>query len=135
MPSVHSTGGYSACYQRKNVILSITWLPTLRHTTETCLHDELVQYGTNVTRITNHFLTGFKTHSMILKPIPNTGKMDKSLRLHRSWLKGNPTAVLLLKEHSNQMTPNDILSYTHRSVPCSTHTSNSILLLLLYLLQ
>lgn len=54
--------------------------------------------GANIPGITNHFLTGFKTDCVRLEPIPDTGKRDKNLRVDRSWLKGKPTTVLLLKK-------------------------------------
>ena len=45
-----------------------------------------------------------------MEPISDTAKVAKTLRLDGS--KGKSTTIILLKEHSNKMTPNDIMLYS-----------------------
>lgn len=47
-----------------------------------------------------------------MDPIPGIGKVDKTLTLDRPWAYGKAYyCLVLLKEHSNQMTLNDIPLY------------------------
>jgi hypothetical protein len=50
-----------------------------------------------------------------MKPIPQIDQVAKNLRVDRSQTSEIPNTALLLKEHSNKLTPNDILFFLYVS--------------------
>lgn len=79
-----------------------------------CRHIYWSNSGTNIIGITNHcFKVEFKAHAIRQNSYLPPSKVVKNLRLdlcHGS--RGKPT-IILLKEHNNNMIPNNISS-THR---------------------
>lgn len=56
-----------------------------------------------------------------MEPISNTAWMAKNLKLGRPGYRGQPNAIVLLKEHSNKTTPSDILPYSYTHALLSHH--------------
>lgn len=107
----HSWYWKAFCYQRRKITLKITQSQTLQY---------IITYGTNVTRITNHFLKiRFKAHSLRGSPYLTLLKMPRNWVQIARGLKGKPNTVLLLKNIATKwflMTH----CYTHRSMFHST---------------
>jgi hypothetical protein len=66
---------------------------------------EIHASDTSIMGVTNNFLIVFKTHE--IESLLDTSKMAKNL----PWARGKPNTIILLKDHSNKMTPNDVLIY------------------------
>lgn len=109
--SIHGARRYSACYWRRKVIINTTQIQTLRLITVTCLQATLV-YQWHTCYGSNHFcFYGFKAHFMRWKPYLILLKGSRNWDLIGHWPMVKPNTVIQLQEHSNKLTPNDILLY------------------------
>ena len=59
--------------------------------------------------VTNHLMLTFMAPMYEMEITPDTVTVAKTLGLYRS--RGETTAIILIKGHSNKATPKDILPY------------------------
>lgn len=62
--------------------------------------------------VANHVFIRFKAHHR-MEPITDTVKQANNLWLYVMSLSGESTIIILLSEHSNKMSPNDLLLYPY----------------------
>lgn len=93
---------------------------TLWNMIATCLENIpqeniLIHWDTNLMGVTNYFFFLIKVKVHISWDGTHTDTVDeaKKLRRDRSWTLGETPLVILLNEHSNKTTLNDILLYPH----------------------
>lgn len=67
--------------------------------------------------VTNHFLIGFEAHFMEWNSLLTELKWPRTQNRIAHGPKGKSTTIVLLKEHSNNMTSKRHTWYTHGSVP------------------
>lgn len=90
-------------------------LQTLQSTMVTCLHNTLLQWWHRRLKVTNHSLVGHKAHYVRWNLAPLGS--PRALIGHGTREKTNITVQL--KEHSHEITPNNILFYPQISVSLS----------------
>jgi hypothetical protein len=86
-----------------------------------CLQIKIYWFNsdTNVMELTTAFKKKIK--ASFTGSLPNTARVAKNLSLVDCGTRGTPNAIILLKEHRNEIIPHDILLYLHVKASLGHH--------------